>query len=175
MIFCDLREWWRQSGLVVLVILLGSTLMSSWIDLASLLHKFWTRSKMSLCLLASVNNLYWLLLYISSDGPAACKKLLDKSGLEGYQVISLLTKLSSSVLSCFCDEFPEIWSVYFCRLVRPKFSLGPDKWQTWILEELRSWEDQLVSSREKFDLILPKKLLCSYVVLLLRSRLFVEV
>lgn len=27
--------------------------------------------------------------FISSDEPAACKKLLDKAGLEGYQVISL--------------------------------------------------------------------------------------
>lgn len=87
----------------------------------------------------------------------------------------LIIKISSSVLGCFCDVLPEIWSVYFCRLVRQRFSLGPDKWQIWILKELKSWEDQLVLSREKYDHILPKKLLCSYVVLLLRSRLFAEV
>ena len=103
--FCDLREWWRQSGLVVLAIPLGSTLTSSWIDLVSLLHKLWTKSKMSLPLLASMNYLTDSIFYISSDEPAACKKLLDKAGLEGYQVISLITNILSSVLSYFYDEF----------------------------------------------------------------------
>ena len=60
---------------------------------------------MSLPLLASMNYLTDSIFYISSDEPAACKKLLDKAGLEGYQVISLITNILSSVLSYFYDEF----------------------------------------------------------------------
>jgi len=32
-------------------------------------------------------------LFTSSNEPAACKKLLDKAGLEGYQVISLISRI----------------------------------------------------------------------------------
>ena len=73
--------------------------MNSWTDLVFLLQKCWSRSKILpfFLLVLSYIHLKCLthFLYNSSDDPDACKKLLAKVGLEGYQVTNCLIKAFS--------------------------------------------------------------------------------
>lgn len=89
--------------------------MNLLIDLVFLHLKFWmggicVLSCKILCLVVIEVSYFFLDIYhVSSDEVAACKSLLEKVGLEGYQVIiqwliSLFTDWNSTVFICpFCN------------------------------------------------------------------------